>query len=105
MFAVFSVERQVFLYPRDIGWIKDPDFGEVTLTLCTFGMQLVPPTCVATQHFAGPSYLKALGHRFLCFASRDRFWHRESGTYTLESSSQQESRRSPRFVSSSRNGK
>jgi hypothetical protein len=45
---------------------------------------------VAPQHFAGRRDLKALRHRFLCFASRYRFWHREPGTYTLESSSQQE---------------
>jgi hypothetical protein len=84
------MERQVFLYPRYIGWIEDLGLSEMTLALCAFGLQKVPPTRVAPQHFAGRRDLKALRHRFLCFASRYRFWHREPGTYTLESSSQQE---------------
>jgi hypothetical protein len=62
----------------------------MTLALCAFALQQVSTTRVATQHFAGCRYLKALRHRFLCFASRYRFWHREPGTYTLESSSQLE---------------
>jgi len=50
----------------------------------------MPAARVASQHFAGRCYLKAFGHRFLRFASGNRFWHREPGTYTLESTSQLE---------------
>ena len=84
------MERQVFLYPRYIGWIEDLGLSEMTLALCTFGLQQVPPTRMAPQHFAGCRDLKALRHCFLCFASRYRFWHREPGTYTFEYSSQPE---------------
>jgi hypothetical protein len=84
------VERQVFFDPRYIGRIEDRVLSEMTLALCAFALQQVSTTRVATQHFAGRRYLKALRHRFLCFASRYRFWHREPGTYTLESSSQLE---------------
>ena len=50
----------------------------------------MPAARVASQHFAGRCYLKAFGHRFFRFASGNRFWHREPGTYTLESTSQLE---------------
>src|SRR4029077_10802500 len=83
-FPAFSVERQGFFYPRYIGRIEDRGLSEMTLALCAFALQQVSTTRVATQHFAGRRYLKALRHRFLCFAPRYRFWHREPGTYTLE---------------------
>ncbi len=86
----FSVERQVFFYPRYIGWIEDRGLSEMTLALGTFGYQQVPTARLATQHFAGRRYLEALRHCFFSFASRYWFWHREPGTYTLGSSSQQE---------------
>jgi hypothetical protein len=88
--ACFSVKRQIFLYPCFVGSIEDRGFGEVTLPLCTFGRQQVSTTRLATQDFAGRGYLKAFCHRFFRFASRYRFWHREPGTYTLESGTQQE---------------
>ena len=89
--ASFSVKRQVFLYPCFIGRIEHCALSEMTLALCTFGHQQVSTARVATQHFAGRRYLEAFRHRFFGFASRYRFWHREPGTYTLESTSQQES--------------
>jgi hypothetical protein len=88
--ASFSVKRQVFFYPCFIGRIEHCALSEMTLALCTFGHQQVSTARVATQHFAGRRYLEAFRHRFFGFASRYRFWHREPGTYTLESSSQLE---------------
>jgi hypothetical protein len=88
--ACFSVKRQIFFYPRLIGFIEDRGFGEMTLPLRTFGRQQVSTTRLATQDFAGRGYLKAFCHRFFRFASRYRFWHREPGTYTAESGTQQE---------------
>jgi hypothetical protein len=82
----FSVKRQIFFNPRYIGRIEDRGFSELALTLRTFGRQQVSTTRLTTQYFAGRRNLKALGHRFLRFASRYRFWHKESGTYTLDSS-------------------
>jgi hypothetical protein len=88
--ACFSVKRQVFFYPRLIGPIEDRGFGKMTLPLRTFGRQQVSTTRLTTQDFAGRGDLKALRYRFFRFASRYRFWHREPGTYTLKSGTQQE---------------
>jgi hypothetical protein len=84
------VERQIFFYPRFIGSIEDRGLGEMTLTFRAFGHQQVSTARLASQHFAGRRNLEALRHSFFCFASRYGFWHREPGTYTLASSSQQE---------------
>ncbi len=62
----------------------------MALAFRTLGGQQVPAARVAPQHFAGRCYLEAFGHRFLRFASGNRFWHREPGTYTLEFTSQLE---------------
>ena len=88
----FSVKRQVFFYPRFIGRIEHCALSKMTLALCAFGHQQVPTARLATQHFAGRRYLKALRHRFLRFTSRYRFWHREPGTYTLDPTSQPKKR-------------
>jgi hypothetical protein len=88
--ACFSVKRQVFFYPRLIGFIEDRGLGKMTLALRALGRQQMPTARVATQHFAGCGDLKAFRHRLFGFASRYRFWHREPGTYTVESSSQPE---------------
>ena len=77
------MERQIFLYPRFIGCIEDRDFSEMAFALRAFGLQQVAPARLATQHFAARRYLEALGYRFLRFASRYRFWHKEPGIYTL----------------------
>jgi hypothetical protein len=87
---VSLVERQVFFYPRFIGSIEDRGLGQMTLTFRAFGHQQVSTARLASQHFAGRRNLEALRHSFFCFASRYGFWHREPGTYTLASSSQQE---------------
>jgi hypothetical protein len=41
---------------------------------------------VATKHLAGRRHLEAFRHRFLCFASRYRFWHKKSPIYLQDSS-------------------
>jgi hypothetical protein len=89
-FACFSVKGQVFFYPRFIGRIEDCGLREMALALCTFGPQQVPAARMATQHFSGRRYLEAFCHSLFSFPSRYRFWHREPGIYTHESSSQQE---------------
>ena len=91
--ACFSVKRQVFFYPCFIGRIEHCTLREMALALCTFGRQQMSTARVATQDFTGRRYLKAFRHRLFGFASRDRFWHREPGTYTVEATSQQESTR------------
>jgi hypothetical protein len=88
--ACFSVKRHIFFYPRLIGSIENRGFGKMTLPLRTFGRQQVSTTRLTTQDFAGRGDLKAFRNRFFRFASRYRFWHREPGTYTLESGTQQE---------------
>jgi len=84
------VKRQIFLYPRFVGSIEDRGFGQMALPLGTFGRQQVSTTRLTTQDFAGRGDLKAFRYRFFRFASRYRFWHREPGTYTAESGTQQE---------------
>jgi hypothetical protein len=88
--ACFSVKRHIFFYPRLIGFIEDRGFGKMTLPLRAFGRQQVPTTRLTTQYFAGRGDLEAFRYRFFRFASRYRFWHREPGTYTAESGTQQE---------------
>lgn len=74
------MKRQTFFNPRHVRLVKDRGLSELTLALRTFGCQEVPAAGLATQYFARRSHLKAFSHRFLCFASRYRFWHKEPGT-------------------------
>ena len=39
---------------------------------------------MAPENLAGPSDFKAFRHCFLCFASRNRLWHKEPGKYALD---------------------
>jgi hypothetical protein len=71
------MKRQVFLDPRLVRRIEDRSLSELTLSLGTFGLQKVPATRLTTEHLASRSHLKTLRHRFLCFASRYRFRHKE----------------------------
>ena len=75
----WSVKRQIFFDPRFVGFIENGGFSVLAFALCAFGRQKVPAACLAAQHFAGRRHLKAFRHRFLCFASRYRFWHKEPG--------------------------
>ena len=45
---------------------------------------------MAPENLAGPSDFKAFRHRFLCFASRNRLWHKEPGKYALDRTWQEE---------------
>ena len=71
------MKRQIFLNPRLVCCIEDRSLSELTLALRTFGCQKVPAASLATQDFPRRSHLKAFCHRFLSFASRYRFWHKE----------------------------
>ena len=77
----FSVERQIFFYSHLVTSIRYFSLCELALTFGALRLQQVAAASVATQHFAGRSHLKAFGDRLLCFASRNRFWHREPGMY------------------------
>jgi hypothetical protein len=76
-----SVERQIFFYPHLIGSVGHFSFCELALTLGILRLQQVAVAGVAAQHFTGRSHFKAFGDRLPCFASRNRFWHREPGMY------------------------
>ena len=71
------MKRQVIFDPRLVRRIEDRGLSELTLSLCTFGLQKVPATRLATEHLTSRSHLETLRHRFLCFASRYRFRHKE----------------------------
>jgi hypothetical protein len=45
---------------------------------------------MAPENLAGPSDFKAFRHCFLCFASRNRLWHKEPGKYALDRTWQEE---------------
>jgi hypothetical protein len=85
------MERQVFLDSGLIRPIKYRGLREFALALGTLRGQEVSTTCMAAQHFSGPSNLEALCHRLLCFASRNRFWHKEPAIYNEDPAWQMES--------------
>jgi hypothetical protein len=97
------MERQIFLDPGFISPIKNRALREVALALGALRGQKMPATGVPSQHFSGPGDFKAFRDRFFCFASRNRFWHKEPGTYIretvwqLESYKNKQSRLSSRF--------
>jgi hypothetical protein len=45
---------------------------------------------MAPKNLAGSSHFKAFRHRLLCFASRNRLWHKEPGKYALDLTWQEE---------------
>jgi hypothetical protein len=45
---------------------------------------------MAPKNLAGSSHFKAFRHRLLCFASRNRLWHKEPGKYALDRTWQEE---------------
>jgi hypothetical protein len=71
------MKRQIFFNPRLVCRIEDRSLRELTLALRTFGCQKVPAASLATQDFPRRSHLKTFCHRFLSFASRYWFWHKE----------------------------
>jgi hypothetical protein len=73
------VERQIFFNPRLVSFVENRGLSELTLSFCTFANQHMSAACLAMKHFAGPGDFEALRHRFLRFASRYRFWHKEPG--------------------------
>jgi hypothetical protein len=73
------MERQIFFNSRLVSFVESRGLSEVPFALCTFGRQQMPAACLGTKHFSCPSDFEALYHRFLRFASRYRFWHKEPG--------------------------
>ena len=71
------MKRQIVFNSRLVRRIEDRGLSELTLALRTFGCQQVPAASLATQDLPRRSHLKAFRHRFLCFASRYRLWHKE----------------------------
>jgi hypothetical protein len=76
-------KRQILFDPRFVGLIQDRDLRQLSFPFPTFRSEQVTLPRLAPQNLPAPGDLKALGHRFLGFASCNRLWHKEPGNYAL----------------------